>query len=148
MSVEQEVIVEVKPGYDSDQVLTFKGKGHQEFHHNPSDLIIKFGLCQNESSENFVRKGNDLIYTHTIDLKDALCHTPLHIFTLDNRCLNLSLDHYITPQTVHCLEGEGMPVKLTKEDRDEEHLKHVSDRKKGNLYIRFNITFPCTLNND
>ena len=59
---------------------------------------------------NYVRKGNDLIYTHRIQLCDALTSAPIKLITLDNRVININMDSIITPQTVHCVEGEGMPV--------------------------------------
>ena len=73
--VEEELQVEVKPGFDSDTCLTFAGMGNDQFTHPRSNLIIKFALDNN--STNYERKGNDLIYTHSIKLSDALTSAPV-----------------------------------------------------------------------
>ena len=73
-------------------------------------------------------QGNDLIYIHTLPLEDALCSRPITVKTLDGRTINVNLDIMITPQTVHIVPGEGMP----KQDGS----------GRGDLHIKFNITFP------
>jgi|TARA_B110001450_G_C17279609_1_gene342888 DnaJ family protein B protein 4 len=71
--------------------------------------MIKFALEDSESK--YSRKGNDLIYTHSIKLADALTSAPVRFTTLDGRDISLNLDQVLTPQSVHCMEGEGMPIK-------------------------------------
>ncbi len=61
-------------------------------------------------------------------LEEALLSRPICLKTLDARSINVNLDEMITPQTVHKIPGEGMPKK--------------SGGGKGDLYIKFNITFP------
>lgn len=68
-----------------------------------------------------------MIYTHTMSMEDALMSRPIHLKTLDGRAINVNLDVMITPQTMHMIPGEGMPK---------------SGGGKGNLNIKFNITFP------
>jgi len=43
-------------------------------------------------------------------LGDALAQKPVQFQTLDNRTINLNLDIAISPQTVHKIAGEGMPL--------------------------------------
>ena len=52
--------ITVLPGYSEDTVLTFKGKGHEAFGANNSDLIVKFKCIP---KPGYDRKGNDLIFT-------------------------------------------------------------------------------------
>jgi DnaJ-class molecular chaperone len=61
-------------------------------------------------------------------LEEALVSRPIHLETLDGRSINVNLDMMITPQIVHIIKGEGMPKK--------------SGSGKGDLHIKFNITFP------
>ena len=79
-----------------------------------------------------------MIYSHSIKLADALTSAPVRFKTLDGRDISLNLDQVLTPQSVHCMVGEGMPVKkeppadpsdeLAKPDPNEmtNHLKPLS----------------------
>ena len=92
-------------------------------------------MLEDDQAQNrlpYVRKGDDLVYTHEMSLEDALLSRPVQIRTLDGRNINLSLDQTITPQTVHTIRGEGMPRK-------------ANNKEKGDLYIKFNIIFPQVL---
>lgn len=76
---------------DTKTILTFAGLGNEQFQNARSNLVIKLSL--DESVETgFVRSGNNLIYTHTMSLKDALKCAPVSFKSLDNRCLNLNID--------------------------------------------------------
>jgi len=46
--------------------------------------------------KEFKRKGNDLIYTATVSLADALCCEPIVLVTLDSRHLHVPIDEIIT----------------------------------------------------
>ena len=141
--VDEELKVEVKPGYDENTVLTIAGQGHEQFQHPRGNLKIKCCLDASLCPSNYVRKGNDLIYTHQIKLADSLTSTPIKLITLDNRVININLDQIITPQTVHCVQGEGMPIcQGTDKDQILNHLKPIQTLPRGDLYIRFDIEFP------
>jgi len=102
----------VKPGYDTDTVLTYETKGNQAYACKNSALVVKFKLDNSAVEENrYKRKGDDLIYTHTMTLEEALLSRPISLKTLDARSINVNLDVMITPQTVHTIPGEGMPRK-------------------------------------
>ena len=96
---------------------------------------------------NYLRKGNDLYFTHTLELVDALQCKPLAVSTLDNRKVFASPTEVITPQTELRIAGEGMP---NAEEGDnvkdtQTQLMHHSTRPKGDLIIKFNITFPTRI---
>ena len=46
---------------------------------------------------NFVRKGDDLVYTHTLTLMEALQMSPITVDTLDNRKVFVAPTDVITP---------------------------------------------------
>lgn len=129
--VEESLTIEVKPGDDETTVLEFPERGNQAYAHKQAVLRVNLRL-KNEPVSCFKRKGDDLHYTHNMSLEDALATKPVHLKTLDQRSLILSIDETISPQLVHVVAGEGMP---TKADR----------RKRGDLYIHFNIVFPTVL---
>ena len=87
---------------------------------------------QEDRKSGFRREGNDLHYTHEITLEDALASKPVTMRTLDQRSLIISVDQTITPQLIHTVKGEGMPL--------------ATDRsKRGDLFIHFNIVFPTVM---
>lgn len=94
--VEETMTVEVKPGFDTDSVLTFKTRGHEAHAHHQSYLLVKFDLIS-QPEVNYKRKGNNLIYTHSLSLQNALISAPVQVKTLDGRIMNISLDQTITP---------------------------------------------------
>jgi DnaJ-class molecular chaperone len=47
----------------------------------------------------------------------------------------------VTPKTIKKIEGEGMPI-LDKKDYSE------VVKRKGDLYVQFEIKFPSVLTND
>ena len=62
--------------------------------------------------------------------------------TLDGRTLVVSVDEIISPKTVRCIQGEGMPI-LNRNNKDD-HIK----LDFGNLYVKFEVSFPKSLNED
>jgi DnaJ family protein B protein 4 len=130
---DESMTIEVKPGYDTDTVLTFSSKGHEAYALKQSALVIRFSLEPTET--NYVRKGDNLVYTHSMTLEDALVTKPVQVRTLDGRYINFCLDNMATPQSVHTIAGEGMPRK-------------ENNAVKGDLQIKFNIEFPKSLKSE
>ena len=65
-------MVELKPGSRAGTVLTFCKKGNQQYMHQASNLKVKLVQVTDSVDENtnkFVRRDNDLIYTHKMTLK-------------------------------------------------------------------------------
>lgn len=77
----------------------------------------------------FKRNKENLFYTYTLSLVDALQCKTIQVYTLDNRVLNIFLDEIVSPNTVKIIKGEGLYFKNSTEN-------------KGDLYISFNILFP------
>jgi len=90
-SVEQKMVVEVKPGFNSESTLKFASRGHQKHAYFQSALIVKFNQVHTEGL-NYVRNDDDLVYTHSLSLEDALMMCPVQIKTLDGRIMNISQD--------------------------------------------------------
>lgn len=79
---EETLTVEVKPGFDIDTVVRYDSKGHEAFAYYQSGLNVKFSLSDEDQQGNkvllpFRREGMNLIYTHTMDLQDALLSRPI-----------------------------------------------------------------------
>jgi DnaJ-class molecular chaperone len=74
--------VEVKPGYSENTTLTYEQRGNEAEGHKPSNLVIHF----KQAAHSFLkRKNNDLIYTHSVTLEQALLSEPVKIKALDGR---------------------------------------------------------------
>ena len=131
---EVSIDVEIFKGYDKNTVLQFKEMGNEAPGVKNSDLIIHI----KEKPHKFYKRvnKNDLIYTHKINLAQALNNEPVILTTLDNRKLCVSCDEIISPSTVKMVSGEGMPI--FKKEIDVRDLT----TSKGNLYIKFDIKFP------
>jgi DnaJ family protein B protein 13 len=126
--------IEIFKGYDKNTIIPFKEMGNEAPGVKNSDLIVHI---REKKHKCFKRVNkNDLIYTHKIDLAQALNSEPVKLTTLDNRILSISIDEIISPSTVKIITGEGMPI----------FQKEISVRdlntKKGDLYIKFDIKFP------
>ena len=131
---EMSIDIEIFKGYDKNTIIPFKEMGNEAPGVKNSDLIIHI---REKKHKCFKRVNkNDLIYTHKIDLAQALNSEPVKLTTLDNRILSISIDEIISPSTVKVVTGEGMPI----------YQKEISVRdlnvKKGDLYIKFDIKFP------
>lgn len=91
-------------------------------------------MIEEKPHATFKREGDDLVYTHNITLAQALTGFDVNLRTLDGRSLSVPMrDAVVTPSTEKVVAREGMPIS-----------KHPG--QKGDLRIRFNITFPSRLN--
>lgn len=127
--------MQIKAGWGQGSTIVFKEQGNENISRNKSDLIF---IIEEIPHPNYSRVGDNLIYIANITLADALSCVPLTIRTLDDRILRVSLDEIpkylfvkLSVQNLKEVEGEGMPISGSK--------------NKGNLYIKFNISFPKSL---
>jgi len=143
-TVKKQIII--KKGASPVNNQTFRGEGNQMPGRPASDLIVS--LIEfipkgdpNEELLNRYKRTNthDLVYTHTISLKDAINARPARLRTLDGRVLIVSVDEIINPKTVRVVPGEGMPV-MDPNNRDD----HIATAR-GNLFVKFDIIFPANL---
>ncbi|GFY69897.1 dnaJ homolog subfamily A member 2 [Trichonephila inaurata madagascariensis] len=120
--------VHVDKGMVDGQKIYFRGDGNQQPGVEPGDVII---LLQQLPHENFQRDGCDLYMTHSLALVEALCGFCLIIKHLDGRDLVVrqAPGEVIQPGCIKGVAHEGMPV-------------YKNPFEKGNLYIKFSITFP------
>ena len=140
----QEMDVEVKPGFSEHTTLTYTQKGHEAEGHKPSNIVISF----KQAAHPFLkRKDNDIIYTQTVTLEQALLSEPVRIKALDGRNIIATIDEIITPQTVKIVEGEGMPIADSPTSDALRSLTGAGSLPKGNLFIRFDIQFPKKISN-
>merc|ERR1711978_836656 len=127
---EKILTVNVKPGWKSGTKITFAKEGDKIPGKIPADIAF---VIRDKPHALFTRDGSNIIYTHKLNLRDALCGSVLEIPTLDGRKQGLNLmDEVIKPNTVKKLQGYGLP--FPKEPT-----------RKGDLIVKFDIQFPDRL---
>ncbi|XP_065331662.1 dnaJ homolog subfamily A member 2-like [Cloeon dipterum] len=118
----------VDKGMRDGQKITLRGEGDQMPGIEPGDVII---LLQTKPHDKFQRSGDDLVMTHTISITEALCGFVLVVKHLDGRELLVRhpAGEVIKPGDLKGIKEEGMP-------------QYKNPFEKGNLYIKFDVTFP------
>lgn len=122
--------VHVEKGMRENQKIYFRGEGDQQPDVETGDVII---VLQQKPHDEFQRSGDDLVLRHTISLTEALCGFHMVLKHLDGR--ELVIRHppgqVIKPGDLKGIVGEGMP-------------QYKSPFERGNLYIKFEVTFPSS----
>ncbi|WCJ21774.1 DNAJ heat shock family protein [Euphorbia peplus] len=128
-TVDEILKIDIKPGWKKGTKITFPEKGNQEPGVIPADLIF---VVDEKPHAVFKRDGNDLIVNQKISLLEALTGKTFDLTTLDGRYLTIPSLDIIKPGHEIVIPNEGMPISK------EPH-------KKGNLRIKFDISFPSKL---
>lgn len=115
----------IKPGYNSQTELVYKGEGSEKMNGDKGDLIVK---VKEKKHKVFERIGNDLHVTVKLGLHEALNPEVIEVENLDKTIRSISVDHCISPQYVITIEGQGMPIDVT--------------GVRGSLCVHFDIIFP------
>lgn len=126
----KEVQLIIKPGTYTGCKVTFKGEGEEYLGIEPGDIIFDIHVKENK---NFLRKGSDLYIHKNLSIKEFL--------GMDNILINLfgrakffanKNKIIINPGEVKTIIGKGFPF-------------FDSNTHRGNLHIKFNVSFPLNL---
>jgi DnaJ family protein B protein 4 len=125
------IYVDVPKGIDDNEVIILYDKGNSISNSNKGDVKV---IVHINNQSNFVRNGLDLIYTHKITLKEALCgfkcnipHLNGNVYSINNTKGKIIYDNYKT--TIN-------------------NLGLVRNDHTGNLHILFCVEFPTSLTSD
>ncbi|KAG5889018.1 hypothetical protein JTB14_033947 [Gonioctena quinquepunctata] len=121
--------VPIKPGIRPKTEIVFPNEGDQNPAQIPADVIF---ITEDRPHKTFVREVDDLILVTQINLEDALLGTTVTVYTIDHRTIRVPITDVVYPGYEKIVENEGMPI-----------LDQYPD--KGNLIIRFEISFPMYL---
>jgi DnaJ-class molecular chaperone len=119
--------LEIRPGWKEGTKITYPGDGDQVPGRPPQDLVF---VIKEQRHALFTREGNDLIVNKTISLSQALTGFTIDQQTIDGKVVPFTVDDVVTPGTERRLPGQGMPRK---------------GGGRGDLVIRFKVTFPASL---
>lgn len=137
----QIIEIEIKKGMHSHTEITFPNMGDCYPGIYPGDIKIIL-LQSNESSNKFIRNGDNLYYNKDVLLSEALNGFEFLVKHLDDRVLCIkNTDCIISPNETKVIRGEGMPIL----NSDNFLNKENSKINKGDLIIKFNIVFPNKL---
>jgi curved DNA-binding protein len=99
--------ITTKPGSYTDQLLKIKNKGAKgSSEENRGDLFVKIKV---KNHPNFIRKGDDLYHTQTIDLYTAVLGGEVVVKTLSGQVKIKIAEGTQNGKTIR-LKGKGMPV--------------------------------------
>lgn len=113
--------VHVDKGMQNGQKICLNGNELEDF------IIV----LQQEPHALFERSGDDLYMSYTVTLVEALCGFSMIIQMLDGRNILFKNPptNVIEPGSVKIVPNEGMPI-------------YRNPDGKGNLYIKFSVSFP------
>lgn len=124
--------IDIKPGWKKGTKITFPEKGNQEPGMPAADLIF---VIEEKPHAVFKRDGNDLVVNQKISLLNALTGKSFDLTTLDGRYLSVPITDIVKPGHEVVIPNEGMPISK-------------DPSQKGNLKIKFDVTFPTKLSEE
>eukprot|EP01089_Gocevia_fonbrunei_P015278 TRINITY_DN4421_c0_g1_i3.p1 TRINITY_DN4421_c0_g1~~TRINITY_DN4421_c0_g1_i3.p1 ORF type:complete len:241 (-),score=69.87 TRINITY_DN4421_c0_g1_i3:10-732(-) len=135
-TVQEKKVIEayIDKGMRHKQQTIFRGEGDQEPDSIPGDVII---ILNELPHHTFKRKDEDLFIEKEISLFEALTGIQFTIEHLDGRKILIKTKDgaVIKPGDVKEIVGEGMPT-------------HKRPFEKGNLYVKFDVKFPDSVEKD
>ncbi|MBC7525820.1 MAG: J domain-containing protein [Flavobacterium sp.] len=121
--------ITTKPGSYTDQQLRIKNKGAKgSSDANRGDLFVKIRVSDNPK---FIRKGDDLYQTVTINLYDAILGNEVIIETLSGK-LKIKISAGTQNGKTMRLKGKGMPI-------------YAKPETFGDFYVLIQIQIPDKL---
>lgn len=122
------IYIDIPQGIDANECFIVTNKGNMGPDGSLGDVRINVQISNPTKLE---RKGIDLMYTHDITLKEALCGFSFELTYLQNQCLRVTnaRGNLVHPQYKKVIPDMGMK----------------RDNQVGSLIIQFNILFPASL---
>ena len=126
----KEVQLIIKPGTYNGCKVTFKGEGEEYLGIEPGDIIFDIYIKDNK---NFLRKGSDLFIYKTLSIAEFLGmeNILINLFGKSKFYVNKN-KIVINPGEMKTIIGKGFPF-------------FDDNNHRGNLHIKFNISFPLNL---
>jgi DnaJ family protein B protein 4 len=127
--IEDEILeLKVQPGWKNGTKMTFASKGDiSPNYENQGDVIF---IVKANDHNIFTREGNDLLYTCTIPVKDALVGFDHKIMMPTRKQINIKFKAIPRSDHIYKIDGRGMPIR-----------QHGNIVGYGDLHVRFIITF-------
>jgi DnaJ family protein A protein 2 len=111
------------PELENGYRFVFQNDGNQEIGKEPGDFII---VIQYEEHPIFKLEGKNILYTHTISLKEALCGYKLELTHPSGEIITVSTSDVTNPETIETIPNKGLSY-------------------QSNMIIKYRILFPDKL---
>eukprot|EP00808_Paulinella_micropora_P016769 g26955.t1 len=125
-----EVVLE--KGMPNHHEIVFERASEQSPGMIPGDVVL---IVMEKPHPRFRRDGNNLHYTMTISLKEALLGFTKRIEHLDSKYVEVKRDSVTSHGQVDVIKGQGMP-------------QHNFPSNKGDLHVKFVVAFPNSLSSE
>lgn len=113
------------------QKISYRGEGHNLPDADKGDIVV---VLKEEVHPIFKRTGDDLLIEKTLTMTEALCGFQMVLKHLDGRDLLIKQPEGVVTKNgdLKCVEHEGMPI-------------YKNPFEKGNLFIKFHVDFPDSM---
>jgi curved DNA-binding protein len=123
----QTVLIKVPAGIDSGQVIRYGGMGDDSIPNAPrGDLNVTIMV---EASQEFTRRGDDLIAFLTINPIEAMLGCTKTVTSLDDTGIRINLQPGVQPGSEYLSKGLG--------------FRNVNSGYRGNLIIHVKLNIPA-----
>jgi curved DNA-binding protein len=128
----ENLTVKIPPGMMTGKKLRLAGKGNPSpYGGQPGDLYIKSKLLNDPL---FSAENHDLYLNREVKLSEAILGTTIEVPTIDDKQMSLKIPPGTKHGTKMRLPGHGLPA--------------MKGNKKGDLFVRIQITIPKQLNQE
>ena len=133
----EKIYVTISPGVDDGELVVLRGKGNIIDERNRGDVKIFIHV---KPHDIFKRSGLNLVYTHCLNLKEALTGFSFDIEHISgkNYTLNNTNGKVVADGYEKSVSGLGM----------RRVRPHPAPPLIGNLIVRFTVKFPVALTSD
>ncbi|KAG2444501.1 hypothetical protein HXX76_001249 [Chlamydomonas incerta] len=129
--VQEEVAIDVRPGWKEGTKITFSGKGDERPGRPADDLVF---IIKEAPNSVFTRAGDDIHTVVKLPLATALCGGTIQVPVIDGRRIPMSLTSVVVPGAERTVLGEGMPIN-----------KGPRAGQRGDMRVKFEVVFPTSL---
>lgn len=122
--------INIKAGIANGQVIKLTGKGRRGKNGGPNgDLLLTIKISESNDLE---RNGDDLTVTTNIDYLDAILGSEIYVETITGK-FNLKVPQCTQVGKTFKLKGQGFP-------------QYHNGNRRGDLYVKLNVTLPKEIN--
>lgn len=126
---EEVIMVALERGMQDGEKISFSQQADESPDTTPGDLIFRVVTVPHK---RFTRKGDDLHFSLTISLLEALVGFSKKIKHLDGHTVDVIRAEVTKPGQIITITGEGMPM-------------HNYPSQTGNLHIEITVKFPISI---
>ena len=128
----EKITVKIPKGMITGKKLRLAGKGSPSpVGGSPGDLFIQAKVLNDPV---YRAEKYDLYMNHELKLSEAVLGTSISVPTLDGKNLSLKIPPGTKPGTKMRMSGHGLP--------------HMKDPKKGDLYVKIQMSLPKKLSDE